>query len=578
MTSIETPLWPDNPTAQDLLGFADIAEPIEEALLRERLDPIAVGVFGDWGSGKSTVLEILRKRLTERGRVVVVYTRPWEYDPNIDPRATLIAEVLWAVRTEVAKDEGRMAQLADRFKGLISRVQWSKAVTLVANSALTLSIPKISDVVDLFGDVDDGLADPTLQGFRDEFDELMAELDEIDRVVVLVDDLDRCLPDTVVAALEAIKLFLSVRKMGFVIAADRRLVTLAIATRYAQSAQGALMAREYLEKIVQIPISVPTLGLADTEAYLAMMLLDRYLDAAAVSTLAEHCDARRRAGDARTLEDLPDGLVPGEAAGELQLAGVLAPVLFRRLAGNPRRLKRFLNAYWLRSAIAERRSAALQPAALAKLLVLEELEPDAFSQLLAWLGDGELAAKLAELEDPKRDAGDPTLREWALTRPSLASEDLDPYLRLAASLRSLAAPGSGLRSDLRDLLNDLKADAQNARKNARKRMNALGAEDRLLVARELTEIVRTEPDSQDRAAEALEELMAEQVTGEEILRRLEELDPASVNPGLIVRLTRDGPLKNEALALIGRWRESERLDKVAQAAVGQLLDADGAQG
>lgn len=81
-------------------------------------------------------------------------------------------------------------------------MQWSKAVTLVANSALTLSIPKISDVVGLFGEGDDGLADPTLQGFRDGFDELMAELDEIDRVVVLVDDLDCCLPDTVVAALE----------------------------------------------------------------------------------------------------------------------------------------------------------------------------------------------------------------------------------------------------------------------------------------------------------------------------------------------------------------------------------------
>lgn len=578
MTPIETPLWPDNPTAEDLLGFADIADPIQDALLRERLDPVAIGVFGDWGSGKSTVLEILRRHLTERGRVVVVYTRPWEYDPNIDPKATLIAEVLAAVRAEVAKDEGRMTQLADRFKGLVSRVQWSKAVTLVANSALTLSIPKIADVVDLFGDADDGLADPTLQGFRDEFDELMAELEEIDRVVVLVDDLDRCLPDTVVAALEAIKLFLSVRKMGFVIAADRRLVTLAIATRYAQSAQGALMAREYLEKIVQIPISVPTLGLADTEAYLAMMLLDRHLGDDAVSTLAEHCDARRRAGDARTLEDLPKGLVPPDAAGELQLAGVLAPVLFRRLAGNPRRLKRFLNAYWLRSSIAQRRSAALQPAALAKLLVLEELEPDAFSQLLAWLGDGELAAKLAELEDSKRDTGDATLREWALTPPSLASEDLDPYLRLAASLRSLAAPGSGLRSDLRDLLNDLKADAQNTRKSARKRMNALGGDDRLLVARELTELVRTEPDSRDRVAEALEGLMAEQPTGEEVLRRLDELDPASVTPGLIVRLTRDGPLKNEALALIGRWRDSERLGEVARAAVGQLLDADGGQG
>jgi hypothetical protein len=575
VTPSETPLWPDNPTAQDLLGFSDIAEPIQGALLRDRLDPVAIGVFGDWGSGKSTVLEILQKQLNERGRVVAVYTRPWEYDPNIDPKATLIAEVLAGVRTEVAKNQSRMDELGDRFKGLISRIQWSKAVTLVANSALTFSIPKISDVVDIFSGGDDGLADPTLQGFRDEFDSLMAELEEIDRVVVLVDDLDRCLPDTVVAALEAIKLFLSVRKMGFVIAADRRLVTLAIATRYSQSAQGALMAREYLEKIVQIPISVPTLGLADTEAFLAMMLLDRYLSDDALNALAAHCDKRRRAGEARTLDSLPDGLVPGDAAGELQLAGVLAPVLFRRLAGNPRRLKRFLNAYWLRAAIAERRNAALLPAAQAKLLVLEELEPDAFSQLLAWLGDGELPERLAELEDPKRESGDPALRDWALTAPALSGEDLGPYLRLAASLRSLAAPGSGLRSELRELLTELTADAQNARKEARKRMLALGAEDRLLMARELTEVVRTEPDGQDRAAEALQELMADQTTADEILRRLEELDGGAVKPGLLVRISHDGPLKDKALALIGRWQDTGRMTEVAQAAAVELLGGHG---
>jgi len=123
MTPSETPLWPDNPTAQDLLGFSDIAEPIREVLLRDRLDPVAIGVFGDWGSGKSTVLEILQEQLNGRGQVVVVYTRPWEYDPNIDPKATLIAEALAGVRTEVAKNQSRMDELADRFKGLISRIQ-----------------------------------------------------------------------------------------------------------------------------------------------------------------------------------------------------------------------------------------------------------------------------------------------------------------------------------------------------------------------------------------------------------------------------------------------------------------------
>src|SRR4051794_26364255 len=108
-----TPLWADNPTAEDLLGFSDIAEPIIDALEREKLDPVALGVLGGWGSGKTTVLELINARLLGEPNVVVVYTRPWEYDPTTDPKATLIAEVLQAVRTAVADEQGAIDALGE---------------------------------------------------------------------------------------------------------------------------------------------------------------------------------------------------------------------------------------------------------------------------------------------------------------------------------------------------------------------------------------------------------------------------------------------------------------------------------
>jgi hypothetical protein len=61
----------------------------------------------------------------------------------------------------------------------------------------------------------------SMAGFRDEFGELIDALPRVARVVVLVDDLDRCLLHAVMGTLEAIKLFLSVEKMVFVIAADK---------------------------------------------------------------------------------------------------------------------------------------------------------------------------------------------------------------------------------------------------------------------------------------------------------------------------------------------------------------------
>lgn len=68
---------------------------------------------------------------------------------------------------------------------------------------------------------------------------------------------------TVVDTLEAIKLFLAVPRMAFVVAADEPPVAHAIATRFGVSADGTSLATKYLEKIVQIPVRVPALGQAD---------------------------------------------------------------------------------------------------------------------------------------------------------------------------------------------------------------------------------------------------------------------------------------------------------------------------
>jgi len=65
---LTTPFWSDNPSALDLLGFADVTAPIAEAVIRDKLDPVTVGIEGDWGSGKSSILAILGKQLEDDTR------------------------------------------------------------------------------------------------------------------------------------------------------------------------------------------------------------------------------------------------------------------------------------------------------------------------------------------------------------------------------------------------------------------------------------------------------------------------------------------------------------------------------
>ena len=79
---------------------------------------------------------------------------------------------------------------------------------------------------------------------------------KVENVVVFIDELDRCNPDTVLDVFEAMRLFLFVDGMSFVIGADQRLIQYAIKTKYKEVPGNNLdIGKEYLEKVIQYPIT-----------------------------------------------------------------------------------------------------------------------------------------------------------------------------------------------------------------------------------------------------------------------------------------------------------------------------------
>lgn len=572
-----TPFWSDNPSPLDLLGFADVTAPVVEAVLREKLDPVTVGIEGDWGSGKTSMLKLLAADLREKDGVVVVETHPWEYDPATDPKATLIAEVLAAIHQEADERKNLSDTARDTFKRLAKRIRVSKVIKLTANSVLSMGLPKIDEMLGLFNEDAETVPDPTLQGFRTEFADLMTELSEIKRVVVLVDDLDRCLPETVVASLEAVKLFLSVPKMAFVIAADRRAVGHSVATKYEPSPQAAELGRQYIEKIVQIPVRVPALGLSESRAYLALLMLSQRFDddEALLQPYIEHCTTRRAAGEGDVLDGLPP--VEGEAKDDLQLAAMLAPVLYERLNGNPRRLKRFLNDYWTRATVAGRRGIELQPNALAKLMVLEELEDAAFTAVLGWLREGALSERLEALEagEAVTGAGETALKalqSWAKVGPPLAKVNgLDSYLRLAASLRSQVGAEVGLRGDVRDLVEALLSLKKAEVRAAQRDLADKPQDTRIASAEYLVGHITSNPDTQGKVAPSLAKLAEDEEVARAMAPGLADFSADRVEAALVVSLVPEKDAQPVLREIVEKWVESERLDPGVDAVARKAL-------
>jgi hypothetical protein len=432
-------LWDDNPSLVDFLGFDAVVKPIVEAIDTPDVDPLAVGVHSPWGGGKSTVLNLIEADLKTSGRCVVIRTDPWRYDNHDDVRGDLIAEVLDQLGHRFKED----ATASKRVTDLVKRISWNRVGLALAKGSLTMQWDT-EELIKAFTPSKRS-DEKSMAGFQDAFAELVLGLPGVDRVVVLVDDLDRCLPPAVMATLEGIKLFLAVKKMVFVIAADQDMVREAIAVGLGETNRSSAFAVRYLEKIVQLPVALPRLNQHDAEAYIGLLL------AAAeggsepqVEALALHAAARRKTGDRPLLHDL--GRLDWAPTQEtLDLAAQLAIGLSADRLANPRQIKRFLNAFGVRSIVAEARDISIAPSALMKMLLLEDLYKSSFEALAALDPTARKALLTAwevwgrgEEDVPKPDEVHQNTQHWAGSAPHLADIEIDPYLDLAATLLSVS--------------------------------------------------------------------------------------------------------------------------------------------
>ena len=446
-------LWDDNPSKIDLLGFDAVVRPILDAISTPGLDPLTIGVQSPWGGGKSTLLNLISKSLSVDNTFLVIRTEPWQYDNHDDVRGTLIAEILDEIRTRFDSE----GDVTDRVAELLKRISWSRVGLAVGKGVLSMGW-STSELIEAF--TPKKRSEPeSMSGFKDAFASLLKILPKIKRVVILVDDLDRCLPDAVMATLEAIKLFLAVDKIVFVLAADQDMVRDAIAASLSATKRNDRFATQYLEKIVQLPVSLPHLAPHDAEAYIGLLLARSAAPSPETfEELVDHCSVRRSANEFPLLGNL-SGLTYKPTEEVLRLAAQLSEGLSADRRANPRQIKRFLNAYGVRSSIATARKVEIDASVLMKMLLLEQLHRTSFETLAA----ADLGARITLLEEwaawgkgegDKPNGVSAETLDWINTGPVLNSVTLTSYLTLAASLLNIRT-GGALSDEVAGLLQDL---------------------------------------------------------------------------------------------------------------------------
>ena len=115
--------------------------------------------------------------------------------------------------------------------------------------------------------------------FRDLFEELIDDIG-YKAVIVYIDDLDRCDPKRIIGCLEAVKLFVNVKKTAFIIGADERIIEYAISQHYPIQMKKEDISSpfsDYLEKLIQLPYKLPRLSDNEQETYITLLLCKNHL-------------------------------------------------------------------------------------------------------------------------------------------------------------------------------------------------------------------------------------------------------------------------------------------------------------
>lgn len=426
-------MWSDIETSKDLLGFSVHSALLKNVITNEKNLPITVGLYGDWGSGKSSVLKIMKDDLDKDPDTAVIYFDGWSFESFDDAKMALIQGIIEELEKNekfISKVKDKCDDVKDAFTKLKKSINWMRLLQIGVKTAIPIAAAPITSgaslipvLISAFRERKDDLSElltgdeakdflngiikgenndddakyAAVREFREDFEDLI-EKSKCSRVVVLVDDLDRCLPRHIIDNLEAIKLFLNVPHTAFVIAADEYIVSNAIKSEYKELIDASSkdesrpnIGKSYMEKFIQLPYRLPVLTRKDVETYITLLFCQSELDEIKFEEIRKDFNDFSQKYKFETYGwDNIKKLIQDESHDKLTrtvtFVSKFSDMISKTLKGNPRLIKRFLNAYEMRSNLLEIANLGAQENrfALLKLMLLEWKNEDLFRQLHEW--------------------------------------------------------------------------------------------------------------------------------------------------------------------------------------------------
>ncbi len=310
----------DEPAADDALNRKLFATAL--ARVAESCDaPMVVGLYGTWGLGKTSLMKLIDREL-DKSRTRTVWFDPWQHQFDENPALALLHGMVDSFGMSANEEIKKLLTVISAAFG-----------SVLLKATTTLGLDDIDKLGTRYEEEKFQVREHQLrlqQHFKDVVAKAQGGANQ--RVVFFIDDLDRCMPEQTLGMLEALKLYLNLPGCVYFLGVDREALERSIKHHYEKL---ELSQTSYLDKIVQLPFTIPPIAAEDMEDFVRPLL------------------------------------------GESMAA--CAPILVKGLGDNPRQVKRFINTLALNHHLATGLNIeGYDPQVLAGLLLIQHRNADLY--------------------------------------------------------------------------------------------------------------------------------------------------------------------------------------------------------
>lgn len=128
-------LIPDHETATDFLNYDAVSKTVVELLKDNRQRALTIGIHGDWGAGKSSILKMVESSMAGDKQVACLWFNGWAFQGFDDAKTVLIEVII----SELCRQRSGYGKVKEISKGLLKRVDWLKLARRGGGLAFTVA-------------------------------------------------------------------------------------------------------------------------------------------------------------------------------------------------------------------------------------------------------------------------------------------------------------------------------------------------------------------------------------------------------------------------------------------------------